>query len=159
MKRRFMGATVLAAMLALGVAGCSTGKPGFRSETLRPQQEHNFATLYRENCSACHGDRGTHGAALSLDNPVYLTWAGRDRILQIVSDGVPHTLMPPFGYGAGGLLTHQQIEIIVNGMMSRWTKPDILNGANAPGYTPAVKRRSCSGTSRISILLCSVPWS
>ncbi len=145
MKRRFMGATVLAAMVALGAVGCSTGKPGFRSETLRPQQEHNFEILYGENCSACHGDRGMYGAALPLDNPVYLTWAGRDRILRIVSGGVPHTLMPPFGYGAGGLLTDQQIEIIVNGMMSHWTKPDILNGANAPGYTSASKGDPAQG--------------
>ncbi len=137
MKIRFAGASILGLLLGLGAVGCSTGKPGFRSETLRPDQQHDFAVLYKSNCSACHGDGGRNGAALPLDNPVYLTWAGHDRLIGIVSNGVPHRLMPGFSAAGGGLLSDQQIQDIVQGMLSQWTKPDVLNGASAPAYAPA----------------------
>jgi len=135
MMRSYLGA-VLAAVLSLGVMGCShlPGKPGFRPETMRPDQVHDFATLYRQNCSACHGDNGRNGAALPLNNPVYLEWAGRNRMVGIVSNGVPQSMMPAFGPGGGGLLTDQQVKDIVDGMMTRWGKPGVLNGTNAPGY-------------------------
>lgn len=134
MKTRFMGAMASGILLVLGAVGCSSGKPGFRPETLRPDQTHDFAVLYRQNCSACHGDRGRNGAALPLDNPVYLAWAPRDRMIDIVSNGVPHRSMPAFGQGGGGLLTNRQVEDIVDGMISHWSKPGILDGANAPSY-------------------------
>ncbi|MEO6829424.1 MAG: c-type cytochrome, partial [Acidobacteriaceae bacterium] len=123
MKKRAIGAMILGALLAAGLAGCSTGKPGINPETLRPDQEHDFATLYQQNCSACHGDNGKGGAALPLNNPVYLAWAGHDRIQQIVSNGVPQHLMPAFGMGGGGLLTSQQVEDIVHGMILHWGQP------------------------------------
>jgi mono/diheme cytochrome c family protein len=141
MKTRSKGAMIVAAMLSFVAAGCShlPGKPGFRPETMRPDQIHDFAVLYKSNCSACHGNSGLNGAALPLNNPVYLAWAGHDRLSVIVSNGVPHRLMPAFGPGGGGLLTDQQVEDIVNGMISHWGKPGVLNGANAPGYTSASK--------------------
>lgn len=126
-----------AALLAMCVAGCSTGKPGYRTETMRPDQQHNFTVLYRMNCSACHGANGMNGAALPLDNPVYLAWAGQDRILQIMSYGVPHHLMPAFSQGGGGMLTSEQVHDIVHGLMTRWTNPGILNGSNIPAYSPS----------------------
>lgn len=139
MKASLMGAMVLGVLLACGAVGCSTGKPGFRAETLRPDQQHDFNTLYQQNCSACHGDRGRDGAALPLDNPVYLAWAGHGHIQEIVADGVPHRLMPAFGAGGGGLLTGEQVEDIVNGMISQWGQAGILNGANVPAYSPAAQ--------------------
>lgn len=138
MNIRLVGAMVLEVVLALGVLGCShlPGKPGFRSETLRPEQVLDFSLLYKNNCSACHGDRGLNGAALPLDNPVYLAWAGHDRMVQIVAGGISHRLMPAFAESRGGMLTDQQVEIIVSGMIDHWGKPGILNGTNAPAYTP-----------------------
>lgn len=129
-------ARFLAAVLLLSVLGCNhlPGKPGFRPETQRPDQTHDFAVLYKTNCSACHGDDGRNGPAFSLNNPVYLVWAGHDAIQSIVSNGIPHRLMPAFGPGAGGLLTAEQVENIVDGMMEKWGKADVLNGQNAPEY-------------------------
>jgi hypothetical protein len=73
-----MGAMILSAAVALGAAGCHPpGKPGFRPETMRPDQTLQFNVLYKSNCSACHGDQGLNGAGLPMDNPVYLAWAGR----------------------------------------------------------------------------------
>ncbi|MGC2548369.1 MAG: cytochrome c, partial [Silvibacterium sp.] len=116
MKIRVFEAMVLGTVLVFGVVGCNhlPGKPGVRSETLRPEQVLDFALLYKNSCSACHGDHGLNGAALPLDNPVYLAWAGHDRMVQIVAGGMSHTLMPAFAESRGGTLTDQQVESIVS---------------------------------------------
>ncbi len=151
MNTKFIGAMILGVLLAFSAVGCSTGKPGFRAETLRPDQQHDFAILYKQNCSACHGDRGRNGAALPLDNPVYLAWAGHDHIQEIVANGVPHRLMPAFGAGGGGLLTGQQVDDIVNEMISHWAQTGILNGANAPAYSAATQGDAQQGKAAFQI--------
>jgi len=146
MKRKSMGAMIFSAAVALGAAGCHPpGKPGFRPETMRPDQTLKFDVLYKNNCSACHGDQGLSGAALPMDNPVYLAWAGHDRLVQIVSNGVPNTLMPAFAYSGGGFLSDQQVENIVDGMFSNWGKSGASDAANAPGYAPASKGDVAAG--------------
>jgi cytochrome c oxidase cbb3-type subunit 3/ubiquinol-cytochrome c reductase cytochrome c subunit len=124
-------------MLLFVAAGCShlPGKPGDRSETLRPDQTLGFEVLYKSNCSACHGENGLNGAAMPLNNPVYLAWAGHDRMVPIVASGASLRAMHAFAQSSGGMLTDRQVESIVNGMISHWGKPGILNGANPPGYT------------------------
>jgi mono/diheme cytochrome c family protein len=132
-----LGATIVAAIFLLAAQGCShlPGKPGFRPETLRPDQTVDFNVLYKSNCSACHGDRGLNGPALPLNNPVYLAWAGKEHMLPIVSGGESLKSMHAFAQSGGGLLTDQQVNIIVDGMTSTWGKPGILNGTNPPGYS------------------------
>lgn len=147
MKIASLGATILVAALTFSGMGCShlPGKPGLRRETLRPDQVLDFATLYKTNCSACHGERGTGGPALALKNPVYLAWAGQDRLAQIVANGVPHELMPAFAQSAGGMLTDQQVESIVHGMVSNWGQPGILNGLPAPSYQATTQGDAAQG--------------
>src|SRR5439155_7108022 len=120
----------------LASAGCSRipGRPGPGPEVVRPEEVLDFSTLYRANCTACHGENGRNGAAISLANPVYLAVAGEDNLRHIVANGVPGNLMPPFGRGAGGMLTDQQIDAIAHGMMQRWSKPDLLAGLSLPQY-------------------------
>lgn len=126
----------LIAAAGFAAAGCShlPGKPGFRAETMRPDQALGFAILYKTNCAGCHGDKGLNGPALPLDNPVYLAWAGRDRIIAIVSNGTPNGAMPPFGANAGGFLTGEQIRSIVDGMAEHWGRSDALAGPPPPTY-------------------------
>jgi mono/diheme cytochrome c family protein len=147
MKARSAGVMVVGILLSFSVVGCShlPGKPGFRPETLRPDQMLGFAILYKNNCSACHGDNGLNGAALPLNNPVYLAWAGRDRMLQIAANGMSHTMMPAFSQSSGGMLTDQQVENIVDGMIAHWGKPGILNGTNPPGYAQSLKGDATAG--------------
>lgn len=117
------------------VAGCNPpGKPGPGSEVGRPDQLVAFKPLYQQNCAACHGSEGKHGAAISLANPVYLAVAGIANIESTTSAGVPGTTMPPFSEHAGGMLTDQQIHIIAQGMIDAWGKPDTLAGAQPPAY-------------------------
>jgi mono/diheme cytochrome c family protein len=153
MKTSSVGAMMVAALLTLGSVGCShlPGKPGFRLETLRPDQELGFTVLYQSNCSGCHGDSGLNGAALPLNNPAYLTWAGREHLIQIVANGVPQSAMPAFGRSGGGLLTDEQVEHIVDGMIAHWGKPDVLNNAALPGYTPTSKGDPAHGKAAFQI--------
>jgi mono/diheme cytochrome c family protein len=147
MTRTGWGTAVLAVAIALASTGCDhlPGKPGFRPETQRPDQTHDFAVLYKTNCSACHGDQGKNGPAFPLNNPVYLAWAGHDAIRDIVANGVANRLMPAFASSAGGLLTGEQVEDIVNGMMTHWGQQNILNGQTLPAYTPSTERDAAQG--------------
>ena len=138
-----LGATIIGAIFLLASVGCDhlPGKPGFRPESRRgdrPDQVADFNVLYKSNCSACHGDRGLNGPALPLNNPVYLAWAGKEHMLPIVASGESLQSMHAFAQSAGGMLTDQQVNIIVDGMISAWGKPGSprsLNGTNPPGYT------------------------
>jgi mono/diheme cytochrome c family protein len=77
---------------------------------------------------------GKGGAAIGLGDPLYLAIADDATILRVTADGVPGTSMPAFAQHSGGMLTDDQINVIVNGIRTRWTKPDVLNGAIAPPY-------------------------
>jgi cytochrome c oxidase cbb3-type subunit 3/ubiquinol-cytochrome c reductase cytochrome c subunit len=111
------------------------GKPLPGSEAKRPDQVLDFATLYKENCSACHGEQGRMGAAISLANPVYLSFAGADNLHRVTAKGVPGTLMPAFGKAFGGTLTDQQIDVLTQGMVSRWSRPSPLANLSPIAYS------------------------
>jgi mono/diheme cytochrome c family protein len=123
-------------LLAFATFGCNSapGRPKAGPEVPRPDQIHDFAILYKENCAACHGDNGKQGAATSLANPEYLALAGEDTLLRITAKGIPGTLMPPFAQSAGGMLTDAQVHNLVDGMMQRWGNPQALSGQNPPSY-------------------------
>jgi cytochrome c oxidase cbb3-type subunit 3/ubiquinol-cytochrome c reductase cytochrome c subunit len=146
-KSSALGTAILAAIFLLAAQGCDhlPGKPGFRPETMRPSQTVDFHVLYKSNCSACHGDRGLNGPALPLNNPVYLAWAGKEHMLPIVAGGESLKGMHAFAQSGGGLLTDQQVNIIVDGMISNWGKPGILNGTNPPGYSMTTKPDIAAG--------------
>jgi cytochrome c oxidase cbb3-type subunit 3/ubiquinol-cytochrome c reductase cytochrome c subunit len=118
-------ALLLASALTLSGLGCKSapGRPQPGDQARRPDQVLDFPTLYKENCSACHGDRGTGGAAIALANPLYLSFAGVQNIERITANGVPGTMMPPFSNAAGGTLTPQQITALAQGMTSAWGGP------------------------------------
>ena len=53
---------------------------------------------------------------------------------KVIATGVRGTAMPAFAESAGGLLTDKQIDVITHEIRSRWSRPGILDGANAPSY-------------------------
>ena len=136
----------LAAVVSMIVlSGCSS-PPGQRrdsSEILAPNEVADFRTLYADNCAGCHGSEGRGGAAIALADPVYFAMADDAAIRKVVANGVKGTSMPAFAQSAGGMLTNKQIDLITTEMRSRWSRPEILNGANPPAYAA-----NCAGNAR-----------
>lgn len=132
--------------VTLALMACQApGKPGPGPEVPRPSHVLDFATLYQQNCAACHGVDGHRGIAVSLANPVYLALAGKDVLINYTAKGGPGNLMPPFARSYGGTLTDQQIDVLVDGMISRWGHPGILAGSTPPPYAAAGKGDPAAG--------------
>jgi mono/diheme cytochrome c family protein len=118
------------------LAGCGTphGQPRRGSEPIAPREVLESGVLYSQNCAGCHGESGKGGAAIALADPVYLGIVDDRAMRKAIAKGVAGTAMPAFAESAGGLLTDPQIDAIAQGMRSRWSRPGILDGANAPSY-------------------------
>jgi cytochrome c oxidase cbb3-type subunit 3/ubiquinol-cytochrome c reductase cytochrome c subunit len=137
----------LLAIAALAPFGCkdAPGKPGPEPEVPRPDQVLDFATLYKTNCVACHGDSQHAGAAISLTNPVLLAVIGEGNIKSVLEQGVPGKLMPAFGKSGGGMLTEQQVEILAKGLIAAYGKPGLLDGQNAPPFKATLHPDAAAG--------------
>jgi cytochrome c oxidase cbb3-type subunit 3 len=127
---------IYVALAAIFFAGCGAphGEPTRGSEVLAPNQIVDFATLFSENCSGCHGDQGKGGAAIALANPEYLAIADDAVIRKAAVQGIPGTAMPAFAQSAGGMLTDAQIDVIIQGIRSRWGKKENLGATTFPPY-------------------------
>ena len=88
-----------------------------------PTRIMDFAFLYARNCAGCHGPDGRGGVAIGLGDPVYLAIADDATINRITANGVTGTAMPAFARHSGGMLTDDQINVIVRGMRTRWARP------------------------------------
>jgi mono/diheme cytochrome c family protein len=147
MRRTGSMLVVLLSGAALAGLGCnnSPGRPGPEPEVLRPDQVLDFATLYKQNCVACHGSNNQPGAALYLANPVYLAVAGETNLKAVIGNGVTGKLMPSFAQSAGGMLTDQQVDILAKGLISTWGKPGALDSLNPPTYKVMLMPDSAAG--------------
>ncbi len=127
---------VLAGVLTLTLLGCDAppGKPKLADRGLLPSQVFSFTTLYGNNCAGCHGADGRFGASRPLNDPLYLTLAPRDRLRQVIADGIPNTLQPARTRGEGGQLTDAQIEALVTGLVEKWGKPSPVPAGSLPAY-------------------------
>jgi len=126
---------MLAAALLL-CAGCSDapGRPAPNSIPVDPDNVTDFSVLYKSNCSGCHGADARRGAALAIGDPVYLAIADDDTMHKIVTNGIPSTSMPAFAKSAGGMLTENQVDVIVRGIRQRYANPSALAGTTPPPY-------------------------
>jgi mono/diheme cytochrome c family protein len=131
--------TVFAALtfVMLSLAGCNVRLPGQPAEAERwraPADVSDFNQLYQENCAGCHGADGRRGAARSLNDSLYLSFAPDVALQQVVAEGRAGTNMPAFSQKAGGSLTDKQIELLVTGIRSKWATPDGFNVREIPSY-------------------------
>lgn len=152
--------TIVFSLAALGGVGCRLpGKPGPEYVPTRPDQITDFALLYKKNCQACHGTDGRDGMAVSLGNPAYIAYAGRQHIAAITANGIGGSLMPGFASNEGGLLTDQQVQILANGIVSHWGKAGSLGGAVPPPYESQATGNPAAGEAlyRADCLHCHAP--
>jgi len=121
--------------LLLGTFGCERkiGPPNDQEELLRPENVISFDRLYKQNCSACHGENGTEGPALDLANSEYQALVDDMALKRWITSGMPGTQMPAFGESAGGFLTPQQVDVLVAGMRERWGRKERAS-TNMPPY-------------------------
>jgi cytochrome c oxidase cbb3-type subunit 3/ubiquinol-cytochrome c reductase cytochrome c subunit len=78
-----------------------------------------------------------NGPSYPLANPAYQALADEQILHQVVAKGEPGTHMPPFAISAGGTLTDQQVDALVNGMRAAWFKAGTFAGATPPPYAAA----------------------
>ena len=124
----------LAACLAALAAGCGHA-PGYPPDPIpRPAAVTDFATLYSQNCAACHGANGQNGPAMDLGNPEYQALIDDATLRKWISNGMPGTEMPAFAQSAGGMLTDAQVNALIAGMRKAWSQPNALHGATPPPY-------------------------
>jgi cytochrome c oxidase cbb3-type subunit III len=145
-----------AAGLSALLCGCANapGRAAAAETPTVPSEIADFNVLYGQNCAGCHGAEGKGGAAIALDDPVYLAIADDAVVRGAAAKGIPGTSMPAFAQSAGGMLTEKQIEVIVSGIRERWVKPDILAGANPPPYSSSESGDASRG-SLIYVQYCS----
>lgn len=139
---------VLGVAVALCATGChdASGRPRAHTpEVTRPDQVTDLNTLYSQNCSACHGHDGHDGAAIALNNPIYLAVAGADNVRRITAQGVRNTTMPAFAESQGGSLTDQQVNALVQNMLQKWGRPNALAGQSAPPYAASGQGNAAAG--------------
>jgi mono/diheme cytochrome c family protein len=139
MRRCSLSFLLVTAAVSIAASGCmeAPGKPKANTEPSRPDRILDAKALYKQNCAACHGDRGHNGAAISLANPVYVATAGVDNIRKVIAKGVPGTMMPAFSKGGGGLLTDEQIDALAKGIVDAWGGPAALAGQTPLAYASA----------------------
>ncbi len=134
---------VVLALVALGAVGCRgirdvSGEPAPGPDVPRPEMVLDFKSLYAQNCAACHGAHGDHGAATNLANPEYEAWIDDASLRNIVANGEKGALMPGFAKSGGGNLTDQQVDVLVQGMRQAWAPhagaQSVFGGATPPPY-------------------------
>jgi mono/diheme cytochrome c family protein len=135
-------------LIVLALVGCNSlpGRPAPGPEVVRPDEVLDFNILYKQNCSACHGDKGKGGATISLADPVYLGLVSDATLRQVITNGVPGTPMRGFARSAGGTLTDRQVDVLVRGSRAQWAKPDALAGVSPPPYLPSSPGDAGRGT-------------
>jgi mono/diheme cytochrome c family protein len=123
-------------ILLVGSLGCDRkiGPPNDQEELMRPENVASFDRLYKQNCSACHGENGSGGPALDLGNPQYQALIDDVSLRRWITSGMAGTQMPAFGESAGGFLTPLQVDVLVTGMRARWDHKD-HSAADMPPYS------------------------
>jgi len=131
----------VALVLALALAGCDVlpGKPRARAiEETAATPAMAFDALYARQCAGCHGNGGRLGAARPLNDPVYLALVPAERLRLVIAQGVLGTAQPAFARSAGGGLTEEQIDALVQGLVRAWARPEETKSVQVPPYAAAL---------------------
>jgi cytochrome c oxidase cbb3-type subunit III len=122
-------------MSLLLAAGCNwPGKPDPAGRPVPADKVLDFAALYEQNCSGCHGADGNLGPAPPLNDPLFLTIVPDDELLHVIQEGRPGTPMPAFAKEQGGPLTGAQVKALAEGIKPRWGKQRAASKERVPPY-------------------------
>lgn len=105
----------------------------------------DFATLYRDNCSGCHGAEGKHGPGRQLNDSLYLALIPKEELRHTIENGRPGTAMPAFSTAQGGPLSPAQVDALVGGIRQNWARPVDFHGVTPPPYLPGSAGDSMNG--------------
>jgi cytochrome c oxidase cbb3-type subunit III len=120
-----------ASLFSFWLTACEPwGKPA------APQKEVavDFETLFRDNCSGCHGAEGRGGPGRILNDGLYLAFIPKESLRSVIEHGRAGTAMPAWARDEGGPLTPEEISLLVDGMERNWAKGAKLRGATLPAY-------------------------
>jgi cytochrome c oxidase cbb3-type subunit III len=131
----------LALLVVLGPGCDPPGRPRAGDRPIRDDRVVDFDTLYRRNCSGCHGADGKLGPAPPLNDPLFLAIVPDAVLLDLVRNGRPGTPMPAFDRARGGTLTDAQVRALAEGIKPRWKK-----GPPVAGPLPAYSIADLDGT-------------
>lgn len=108
------------ALLAWLAGGCDwmPGKPQSQDRWKPDTANLDFPTLYQSQCGGCHSRDENPSAARRLTDPVYRALVPEETFRKVVTEGIPGTLMPGFTPEAGGLLTSEQIDLLVKSLLA-----------------------------------------
>jgi len=142
----------VALMILIWAAGCDRlpGKPTPEARWQAAKEVTEFSQLYGQNCSGCHGAAGRLGAARPLNDPLYLALASAPVLRTAIARGAAGTGAPPFAQQFGGSLTEKQIDALVEGMRSRWSKGEDFKNLELPPYSSedAISKGGAPGDTR-----------
>ena len=99
-----------------------------------PTDVIDFATLYGQNCAACHGAERQNGAAMDLANPEYQALVDDARCANGSPTECRARRCRPLRKSAGGMLTDEQIDALVAGMRKQWSQPNAFAERQPPPY-------------------------
>ena len=133
----FHYSTIPFLLAIIWAAGCDRlpGKPTFEERWKPATEVTDFSRLYAQNCSGCHGADGRMGPARPLNDPLYLAFVSALTLRAAITRGTPGTSAPAFAQQSGGSLTEKQIDVLVQGMVSRWGKPENFKTVAFPPYS------------------------
>lgn len=116
---------------AIFLLGCG----GHVEQYTLPDQVTDFTALFEGHCAGCHGHDGRLGAGRPLNDPVFLAVIGKQKLREVIANGVPKTAMPAFAKNAGGDLTDQQMSILADQIDQRWSRPQDFAAVALPPYS------------------------
>lgn len=142
---------LLAVLLAGVLTGCEF--PGMPNPAERPvpaDKVVEFAPLFKDHCSGCHGANGTLGPAPPLNDAIFLSIVPDAELLRVIGEGRPGTPMPAFAREHGGTLNAAQVSALAKGLKSHWLA-QVSVSAPLPSYVddePNASARSSENTER-----------
>ena len=148
-------AILLIALAAVWACNDAPGRPGADSAVIPPNRVRDFDVLYASNCAGCHGENGAGGLASSLADPLYLAIADDATIRRVTAEGVPGTAMPAFAQSAGGLLTAEQVDVVVKGIRARSAKPTTLRDVALPSHAAQAPGDAKRGANAYAVFCAS----